>query len=476
METFYAKGASLKTKLVGAFGAVYLMFVIGAATGLYHMSRIMDEAEKAYALAASATAARDTTVAVMDKTGLEQARAAYRRARTVTVSAALLALALTLAAGFYLARTITGPLRRLTDAMLRASQGDLTVSLRIESTRRDEIAEAGGALNVLVDELNDNMRQVLAASEAVSGGAQELSGSAWHLSTLVQDQSSSLEETAASIEEMTGAVKQNADNALQADKLAAESSTAAAESAVLASSIKRSMDLINASSSKIANIIGVIDEIAFQTNLLALNAAVEAARAGEHGRGFAVVAAEVRNLAQRSAAAAKEIKSLIHDSLEKVGDGNHLVSVSGSKLEGIAAKVKKVADIIAEISAASQEQASGVDQVNRTIAQMDTATQTNATKVEELSSTSRSLASLADQLRSLAGKFNLGVDVAPAAAPGGDIRGAPPGGATGAGPGPVAARRPVTEPAGARQNVARRKPKIAAVAKASANDGTWTEF
>src|SRR5262249_44971441 len=165
------------------------------------------------------------------------------------------------------------------------------------------------------------------------------------------------------------------------------------------------MDAITRASRRIAEIIGTIDDIAFQTNLLALNAAVEAARAGEHGRGFAVVASEVRNLAQRSAGAAKEIKGLINDSVERVGDGTHLVSVSGAKLEGISDKVKKVADLVAEISAARQEQASGIEQVNRAIMQMDTITQSNAAQVEELSSTSQSLATQAEHLTTLVSHF-----------------------------------------------------------------------
>jgi len=199
---------------------------------------------------------------------------------------------------------------------------------------------------------------------------------------------------------------------MQADNFAGDSRESADENVVMASSIKRSMDLITNSSKKIGDIIGVIDEIAFQTNLLALNAAVEAARAGEHGRGFAVVASEVRNLAQRSATAAKEIKELIQDSLDKVGDGAHLVSISGSKLEGIVTKVKQVADLISEISASSQEQASGIEQVNRAIVQMDSVTQSNAAQVEELSSTSQSLSDQSQYMKELVSHFKLNTSMA----------------------------------------------------------------
>jgi methyl-accepting chemotaxis protein len=209
------------------------------------------------------------------------------------------------------------------------------------------------------------------------------------------------------MEEMTSTVKHNADNAIRADKVALDAQKAAHEGVTMASSVKRSMDAINASSTKISDIISVIDEIAFQTNLLALNAAVEAARAGEQGRGFAVVAAEVRNLAQRSASAAKEIKTLIQDSVEKVQDGAELVSISSKTLESILESVKNTAGIIAEISTSSQEQAAGIEQVNRAIMLMDGVTQSNAAQVEELSSTGQSLTSQAEQMMNLVLHFTL---------------------------------------------------------------------
>jgi methyl-accepting chemotaxis protein/PAS domain-containing protein len=325
----------------------------------------------------------------------------------------------------------------------------------------------GSALEKFQQEqrMSELIRNVLQISDAVAVGAQELTAAAEQLSASAQEQASSLEETAASMEEMTSTVKHNADNAMQADRLAEESTGAAGESVTAASSIKRSMDLIESSSRKIGDIIGVIDEIAFQTNLLALNAAVEAARAGEHGRGFAVVASEVRSLAQRSAQAAKEIKALIHDSEDRVGDGMHLVSVSGSKLEGIADKVKKVAELIAEISAASQEQASGIEQVNRAIMQMDTVTQSNAAQVEELSSTAQSLGTQADHLRDLAAQYTsnampsvpMADKSAKPAEPRRDSVAAKPA--------------PETRPA----NVQPLKPKVAPVPKTSAG-GDWTEF
>jgi PAS domain S-box-containing protein len=302
------------------------------------------------------------------------------------------------------------------------------------------------------------VREVADAAEAVATGAQELTNASEQMSSSAQEQASSLEETAASMEEMTSTVKQNADNAMQADRLAIESTEAANEGVVMANSIKRSMDLIDSSSKKIADIIGVIDEIAFQTNLLALNAAVEAARAGEHGRGFAVVASEVRSLAQRSAQAAKEIKGLIHDSVERVGDGTHLVSVAGAKLEAIVVKVKKVADLVAEISAASQEQASGIEQVNRAIMQMDTVTQSNAAQVEELSSTSQAFAVQAEHLKALVNQYGTtAAPTTPAAKPATPAKSEAP----------AAPARPA--------NVQVLKPKAAAMPKASTG-GDWTEF
>jgi methyl-accepting chemotaxis protein len=275
------------------------------------------------------------------------------------------------------------------------------------------------------------------------------------------------------MEEMTSTVKQNADNALRADKVALEARESANEGVVMSSSVRRSMEAINTSSTKIADIISVIDEIAFQTNLLALNAAVEAARAGEQGRGFAVVASEVRNLAQRSASAAKEIKSLINDSVDKVQDGAQLVNTSSKTLEGIVENVKNTAEIIAEISASSQEQASGIEQVNRAIMQMDGVTQSNAAQVEELSGTSQSLASQAEQLKALVSHFSFrpeamkrfsGVETAKSAAPSAKTNDAA-----------SAAEQELSEKSAKSRNVQYLKPRVV-TQKASAAGGDWTEF
>ena len=320
MDTFYAKGTRLSTKLIASATLICLLFIAGAGVGVYNLRQIMafaetshgyvrDVVEKDKTVNVGANASKDLKADYKDyEASYTDAKNAYQRAHILSLVMIGGSLLVMILLGFYVARTITGPLSRLVHAMYKASEGDLTVSLSIDSRNRDEIAEAGGSLNILIDELNDNIKRVAAAAEVVAAEAQELTDASEQLSASAQEQASSLEETAASMEEMTSTVKQSADNAMQADKLASESSEAANEGVVMASSIKRSMDLIDASSKKIADIIGVIDEIAFQTNLLALNAAVEAARAGEHGRGFAVVASEVRNLAQRSATAAKEIK------------------------------------------------------------------------------------------------------------------------------------------------------------------------
>jgi methyl-accepting chemotaxis protein len=253
-----------------------------------------------------------------------------------------------------------------------------------------------------VNQLADNMAEVVSKVKSVAAevhrGADEISSGNANLSQRTEEQSSSLEETASSMEEMTTTVKQNADNAGQANQLAMAARDQAEKGGSVVSQAVKAMADINEASKKIADIIGVIDDIAFQTNLLALNAAVEAARAGEQGRGFAVVASEVRSLAGRSATAAKEIKELIQDSVRKVEDGSVLVTQSGQTLEKIVASVKKVSDIVAEIAAASREQSSGIEQVNRAIMQMDELTQQNAALVEQATAASQAMA---EQVRSL---------------------------------------------------------------------------
>jgi uncharacterized protein YoxC len=266
------------------------------------------------------------------------------------------------------------------------------------------------------DQVAKTVRQVQAAAECLATASQQFTAAASQLSAGTQQQAASLEETAASLEEITSTIKQNADNARQANRLATGSREVAERGGQVVREAVAAMGEINQASRRITDVITAVDEIAFQTNLLALNAAVEAARAGGHGRGFAVVAAEVRALSQRSAAAAKEIKGLVQDSVRKVEAGNKLVGQSGHNLEEIIASVRRVAELMTETAASSQEQATGISQVNRALAQMDGVVQQNVAQTEELTSTAHALAQQAQDLRGLVGQFQLG-DGAAALAP-----------------------------------------------------------
>ena len=297
-----------------------------------------------------------------------------------------------------------------------ANQGDLTRRIDTEG-KAGLLVQIGTGINDLTASLSTLVLQVQTASAEVSRGADEISRGNSDLSQRTEEQASSLEETASSMEEMTSTVKQNADNAGHASKLAVAARDQAEKGGSVVSRAVTAMLGINDASKKIADIIGVIDEIAFQTNLLALNAAVEAARAGEQGRGFAVVATEVRNLAGRSAAAAKEIKALIQDTVRKVEEGSSLVTQSGSTLEQIVSSVKKVTDIVSEIAAASMEQSSGIDQVNKAVMQLDSLTQQNAALVEQASAASQAMAEQARQLKQSMTQYRIdGLKAAPKAA------------------------------------------------------------
>jgi methyl-accepting chemotaxis protein len=317
---------------------------------------------------------------------------------------------LCVAFGALIAGRIARPLRQAVDVLQAIAAGDFT--RRLDVTSRDEVGQMAGALNEAAERMKGALREMRAAAEHTATASRQLSEGSEELSSGAQEQAASLEETAASLEEITGTVKQNADNAEQANELAAASRETAEKGGLVVTDAVAAMAEINRASKKIADIITTIDEIAFQTNLLALNAAVEAARAGEQGRGFAVVAAEVRNLAQRSATAAKEIKGLIEDSVAKVDAGSELVTRSGQTLEEIVSSVKRVTHIIAEIAAASREQTAGIDQVNVAVTQMDQVTQANAAQTEELSATSHALAAQADQLQALVSRFKLDAGVA----------------------------------------------------------------
>ncbi|HET7058085.1 MAG TPA: methyl-accepting chemotaxis protein, partial [Nitrospiraceae bacterium] len=291
---------------------------------------------------------------------------------------------------------VATPLHEAQGVLTAMASGDLTKQMT--GAYQGEFEQMKMSLNTAITQLTHTVSLVRGAVEAVTAGSEEISKGSDDLAKRTSEQAGALEETSASMEEMTSTVKQNADNSKQANQLAIAARDIANKGGAVTTRAVDAMGEINKSSKKIADIITVIDEIAFQTNLLALNAAVEAARAGEHGRGFAVVAAEVRNLAQRSATAAKEIKGLINESIQRVTDGTELVNQSGKTLEEIVGSVKRVTDIIAEISAASQEQASGIDQVNKAIMQMDEGTQQNAALVEETASASQSMKEQAKEL------------------------------------------------------------------------------
>lgn len=303
----------------------------------------------------------------------------------------------------FLITTITRSLNRAVQIAETIASGRLDNDVQVDT--QDEFGRLLEALRAMDAKLSEIVGQVATGANAVGTAAQQLAQGNDDLSSRTQEQASALEETASSMEQMTATVKQTADNARHASQLAAAARTQANESGSVVSAAVNAMNEINKSSRRIADIISVIDEIAFQTNLLALNAAVEAARAGEQGRGFAVVASEVRNLAQRSATAAKEIKGLINDSVQKVADGTALVDKSGQTLADIVDGIKKLTDVVEEISAAAHEQAQGIDQVNNAVTQMDQTTQQNAALVEESTSASRAMEQHAQELVQTVGFF-----------------------------------------------------------------------
>jgi methyl-accepting chemotaxis protein len=317
----------------------------------------------------------------------------------------ILVLSLAMAAGLLITRSITGPVGEAVRVAEALAKGDLTQKLEVRSG--DELGRLMQALNGTVGQLAAIVGRIKATSDMVGTASREIAQGNTDLSTRTEQQASALEETSASMQQMTATVGQNAQNAKKVNELAAQASGVAAKGGEVVREAVGTMNGITQSSKKIADIIGVIDGIAFQTNILALNAAVEAARAGEQGRGFAVVASEVRSLAQRSAAAAKEIKDLITDSVAKVNAGSQQVNDTGRTMEEIVASVKKVTSLIAEITAASQEQAQGIEQVSETMTQMEKVTQQNAAMVEEASAAAGSLEEQSKALASAVGVFRL---------------------------------------------------------------------
>ncbi|MGF6275937.1 methyl-accepting chemotaxis protein [Massilia sp. UYP11] len=311
-----------------------------------------------------------------------------------------------------IARSITRPLERAVGIAEAVAGGDL--SIEAVATGRDEIGQLLRALQDMTKRLAGIVAEVRIGTDSIATASEQIASGNLDLSARTEQQASALEETASSMEELTGTVRQNADNAHQAKQMAISASEVATRGGAVVAEVVDTMGAINESARKMAEIIGVIDGIAFQTNILALNAAVEAARAGEQGRGFAVVAAEVRNLAQRSAAAAKEIKGLIDSSSEKVGIGSELVGRAGQTMSEVVASVRRVSDVIAEITSASQEQRAGIEQVNGAIVQMDQVTQQNAALVEEAAAAAGAMQDQAADLARSVSVFRLPAAPVPA--------------------------------------------------------------
>jgi len=336
----------------------------------------------------------------------EETDALYSGTRTVMVLLVLGSLVGGMVLGVVAARSITGPLEQALQLARTVAAGDL--SSKIDVRTQDEVGQLLQALADMNSSLVRIVGEVRSGTDAIATVSGEIAAGNQDLSSRTEEQASSLEETASSMEELAATVRQNADNALQANQLAASASEVAQRGGHVVAQVVTTMQSISSSSGQIADIIGVIDGIAFQTNILALNAAVEAARAGEQGRGFAVVASEVRNLAQRSAAAAKEIKVLIDTSVGKVEAGSRLVGEAGTTMEDIVQSIQRVTDIMSEISAASQEQNAGIDQINRAITQMDQVTQQNAALVEQAAAASATMQEQAGKLKQAVGSFRLG--------------------------------------------------------------------
>ena len=335
----------------------------------------------------------------------EQSQATAASARWTLIGTAAVATVLLLIVSVSVGRSITGPLEAAVRVTQSVSEGDL--SQHIEPGGRDETGQLLSALGRMNTDLGGIVSQVRSSADSITTGSTEIAAGSLNLSQRTEEQASSLQETAAAMDELTATVKNNADTARRAAQMADSVATAATRGGEAVGQVVQTMAGISASSNKIADIIGVIDGIAFQTNILALNAAVEAARAGEQGRGFAVVAGEVRSLAQRSAQAAREIKSLIGDSVGKVEAGSSQVAAAGATMEALVAEVGKVSQLIREIDSASHEKSQGISSVGQAVQQLDRMTQQNAALVEESAAAAESLQNQAETLAKAVAQFKL---------------------------------------------------------------------
>jgi methyl-accepting chemotaxis protein len=347
------------------------------------------------------------------KQASDDATRTFNAARMMSIVLLAVNIVVGMVLALWIARIVSAPLQQAVSLARDVAGGDLTRD--IEVTSNCETGQLMQALKDMTANLQALVSQVRAGTDTIATASSEIASGNQDLSSRTEQQASSLEETASSMEELTSTVKQNADNARQANQLAQSASGIAVKGGDVVGQVVDTMSSINESSRKIVDIISVIDGIAFQTNILALNAAVEAARAGEQGRGFAVVASEVRNLAQRSAAAAKDIKALISDSVEKVENGSRLVNEAGGTMNEIVASITRVTDIMSEITAASVEQSSGIEQVNTAIVQMDQVTQQNAALVEQAAAAAESMQDQAAKLSEVVSVFKLLATAAPPA-------------------------------------------------------------
>ena len=416
METFKAIpkatdiGRASEGQLLSAFN--------GFAESLESMMAALDKGDAATYLSLKNTKAGAASGAFfkqltdfsanINKYSQEMLQASRAQASTMTyvyIGLALLILAVSLGAFLFMNRVVLRPLRAVGESFDKIAAGDLTVRVDVNST--NEVGALMAAVKRMQESLARTVSAVRRGVDEINVGSREISAGNTDLSSRTEEQAASLEETAASMEQLASTVKQNADNARQANQLALTASGVATQGGEVVAQVVDTMAAIDSSSKKIVDIIGVIDGIAFQTNILALNAAVEAARAGEQGRGFAVVASEVRNLAQRSAGAAREIKGLIGDSMTQVNAGTALVQQAGATMDDVVASVARVTDMMSEISTATQEQRVGINQVNEAIAQMDQVTQQNAALVEEAAAAAASMQEQAAQLAQVAAAFKL---------------------------------------------------------------------